>query len=156
MQDHSRYIPIRKDAHLEVVANHWIYETRKETIDQELESGLQIHKEKGENAETLSRMTTRLNRFPAIRLKLRYKDAKTGVRMIEESIICVPTDKEHEEVYTIYLVTPEVSYKKDRVLLNRVLQSWQFRSIPKSASNNAMQPTRLSLPFINLAWLRLA
>ena len=131
MGDHGRQIPIRKGAYLEVVADHWIEETREESIGRVLEIGIETHKENGENAETLKRTAGWLNGFPASRLKLRYKDPKTGVRMIEEIIICAPTDREHSgEVYTIYLVTPESSYNKDIQLLGRVQRSWRFRKIP--------------------------
>jgi hypothetical protein len=131
MGDHGRHIPIRNDAHLDIFVGPRNYDTRKDTIDDEQEIRLKVHKDKGESAEILSRITTRLDGFPATRLKLGYNGSKTGAKMIEESIICAPMDREHGGfVYTIYLVTREDSYTKDRLLLNRLQQTWKFRSIP--------------------------
>src|SRR5205085_12094721 len=100
MGDHGRHIPIRKGAYLEVFVSPRNYDSRKETIEYEQELKLKHHKEEGENTETLSRAATRLSRFPATRLKLNYKGTKTGGRMIEESIICAPMDKEHGALST--------------------------------------------------------
>ncbi len=131
MGDHGRHIPIRKDAYLEVFVGPRNYETRKETIDEESALNLEHHKKELEHPEILNRATVRLGRFPATRIKLRYKDRKTETTMIEESVICAPMDEEHGGfVYKIYLVTPELSYNNDKLLLGRIQQTWQFRKIP--------------------------
>jgi hypothetical protein len=129
MGDHGRYIPIRKESYLEVFVSVWTSETSKESIDDEQSFILENHKGKGENTETLNLTVSRLDGFPATRLKLRYRHAKTGAVMIEDSIICAPIDKEHEGwVYKIHLVTPESSYGKDKLFLDRVIKSWGFRN----------------------------
>ena len=92
LNDHGLHIPISESAYLEVSANPWMAETRQENIDNAYRFRLEGHKEKAEEVETLSRTAVRLNRIPAIRLKLRYTDTKTKVRMIEERLICVPMD----------------------------------------------------------------
>ena len=128
MGDHGRYIPIRKGSYLEVFVSAWTSETGKQSVDDEQSFILENHRGKGENAETINLTVARVNGFPATRLKLRYNDAKTGVVMIEDSIICATTDKEHEGwVYKIHLVTPESRYRKDKLFLKAVLKSWRFR-----------------------------
>ncbi len=129
MGDHGRFIPITKEAYLDIEVGPMTSETRKETINDEVRFALEHYKEKGEAVETVRQTTTRLDSFRATRLKLRFTDAKTKARMIEERIICMPIDKEHGGwVYSIYLVTPTSSYRKHKLLHARVSQSWRFRS----------------------------
>ncbi len=125
MGDHGRFIRISTNAYIEVFVSPQNYETRRESIEEEIIFRLQTHEEKKEKAETLIRAASRLEYTQATRLKLRYQDAKTGEVMIEDSIICAPPGRGF--LYSVYLITPQAQYRKNKILLNRVSHSWRFR-----------------------------
>lgn len=131
MGDHGRFIPVDRNSYLQVFVGTQNSETIRESIDEEVGFILRTHEEKKERAEVVTRVSSRLGGVSATRLKLRYRDAKTGEFMLEDSIISPPpVDRNHGGfLYSVTLSTPEKQYAKRKALFYSIIMSWRFRSV---------------------------
>jgi hypothetical protein len=130
MGDHGRHIPISRYAYIEVFVGPRNYETRTETLEEELSTVTSRLEKKGAKVDLVRRTNAWLNGIPATRSRFRYRDAKMGHLMIEDHLIAVPMTGDHDAfVYTVYLVTPETSYSKNSIVFERLIHTWRFRSM---------------------------
>lgn len=141
MGDHGRFIPIDSHSYLEVFVGVQNAETTKESIDEKVESMLKTHREKQEPARILSRGSARLGGVSATRLKLRYRDTRSGEILLEDSLISPPpVGRDYGGfLYSVTLVTPEKLYSKRKALLRSVVRSWKFRPLRWISSGNRRQ-----------------
>jgi len=105
-----------------------------ESLDAAINQHLEWLAQDGTGIEVLRREKTHLQKLPALRLVARYKSIATGEIRVQDLIIAFrPYEGDERGItYTIGLIAPESHYEKDVAVLERIVNGWRMKALPRA------------------------
>lgn len=105
-----------------------------ESLDAAINQHLEWLAEDRAGVEVLRREKTHLQKLPAMRLVARYKSFATGEIRVQDLIVAFRPyeDDERGITYTIGLIAPESRYNEDVRVLERIINGWRMKPLPRA------------------------
>ena len=100
-------------------------------LQEAVDSHLEWLKQEGTDYVKIRESSVRLGRLQALRSIVRYKSSTTGKWMLQDLVLALRERKSEVGIlYTCGLKTLESRYPKDKELFEKIIKSWELRSLP--------------------------
>ncbi|HEY2964437.1 MAG TPA: hypothetical protein VGJ37_18605 [Pyrinomonadaceae bacterium] len=116
-----------------IVTNAFLSAVDYPSLDAAVDAALKDAEQKHGDLQIVSRQAEQLGTLPAIRVVTRYKQAGSGISVMNETITAIRKARRPEDgvLYTITLVTAEQRYVNDAKLFTSVVRSWRLKPLPR-------------------------